>query len=70
MYDYYTMNKYCCKNLPMGASNSSDIFQHKMNDLLQGFEFIRAYIYEYFMQEKVYWTDHVHKLELNLNKLK
>ena len=28
----------------MGFANSSDIFQQKMNDLFQGFEFIRAYM--------------------------
>ena len=28
----------------MGLRNSRDIFQQKMNDLFQGFEFIRTYI--------------------------
>ena len=32
--------KYCYKSLPIVISNSSDIFQHKMNDLFHGFEFI------------------------------
>ena len=38
--------KYRYKRLPMVVSNSPDIFQQKINDLFQGFEFIRAYIYE------------------------
>ena len=38
--------KYRYKRLPMVVSNSKDIFQQKINDLFQGFEFIRAYIYE------------------------
>ena len=38
--------KYHCKHVPMGGSNSPEIFQHKMNDLFQGFEFICAYIYK------------------------
>ena len=37
--------KYCYKCLPMVISNSPDIFQHNMNDLFNGFEFIRVYIY-------------------------
>ena len=36
--------KYHYKCLLMGFANSSDIFQQKMNDLFQGFEFIRAYM--------------------------
>ena len=41
-----------------------------MNDLFQGFEFICAYIYDLLILTKGYWTHHVHKLELTLNKLK
>ena len=36
--------KYWYKRLSMGVSNSPAIYQHKMNDLFYGFEFIRAYI--------------------------
>ena len=36
--------KYHYKSLTMGVANLPDIFQHKMNDLFQGFEFIFAYI--------------------------
>ena len=41
-----------------------------MNDLFQGFEYIRAYIYGLLILTKVDLTDHVQKLELALNKLK
>ena len=34
--------KYIYKHLPMLVSNSLHIFQQKMNDLFQGFEFIHA----------------------------
>ena len=54
----------------MGIANSTYIFQHKTNDLFHGFEFILAYIYNYLILTKIYWTDHVCKLELNLIKLK
>ena len=69
MYNYYPMGKYCYKCLPMGVANSPEFFQQKMNDLFHGFEFIRAYIDDLFILTKGDWTDHVHKLELTLNKL-
>ena len=59
--------KYCYIRLPMGASNSPKVFQHKMNDSFQGFEFIRAYIYALLILTKGYWSYHVQKLELTLN---
>ena len=62
--------KICYKRLRMGVANYPDIFQHKMNDLFHGFEFICAYIDNLFILKKGYWTDHVHKLELTINKLK
>ena len=61
---------YHYKQLPMWVMNSPDIFQQKMNDLFHGFEFIRVYIYDHLISTKGNWTDHVHKLKLNLNKLK
>ena len=54
----------------MGIYNYPDIFQQKMNDLFHGFEFIRMYIDENLILTTGDWTDHVHSLELNLNKLK
>ena len=44
--------KYCYKHLPMGIANSPDIFQEKMNDLFDGFKFIRSYIYEILILKK------------------
>ena len=54
----------------MGVNNSPNNFQQKMNYLFQIFEFIRAYIYGLLILTKGYWTYHVHKLEVTLNKLK
>ena len=62
--------KYRYKRLPMVVANSPDIFQHNMNDLFHGFEFICACIYDLLILTKSDWTDHVHNLELTLNKLK
>ena len=61
--------KYQYKCLPMGVAYSPDIFQHKMNDLYYGFEFIRAYIDNLLILTKGDWIDHVQNLELMLNKL-
>ena len=41
-----------------------------MKILFQGFEFIRANIYEVLISIKGDWTDHEHKLSLTLNQLK
>ena len=54
----------------MRVANSPDIFQHKMNDLFHGFEFIHAYIENILILTKGDWTDHIQKLELTPNKLK
>ena len=55
--------KYCYNRLPMGAANSPEKFQQKMNDLCRKFEFICTYIYELLILTKVYWKDHVQKIE-------
>ena len=41
-----------------------------MNDLFHGFEFIYAYIDDILILTEGYWTYHVKKLELTLNKTK
>ena len=64
------MEKYRCKCLPMVLSNSPNIFQQKIKYVFQGFEFSRVCIYEHLILIKIFWTDHVHKLELTLNKQK
>ena len=61
---------YCYKRLTMGINNSPDILQHKMNDLFHEFHFILSYIDEVLILTIGRLTDHVHKLELTLNKLK
>ena len=62
--------KYRYKRLPTGVANYPNIFQQKTNDLFHGFEFILAYIYDLLVSRKRDWTDHVHKVELTLTKLK
>ena len=51
--------KYRYKRLPMGVSNSPDIFQEKMNKIFHGFEFIRAYIDDLLVITKGDFSDHL-----------
>ena len=53
-----TWGKYRYKHLPMGVSNSPDIFQDKMNKMFCGFEFIEAYIDELLIITKGDSSDH------------
>ena len=70
----YTINlpwgEYQYKLLPMGVSNSPEIFQQKMNDLFHGFRFICACIDNLLILTKLDWTDNVQNIELMLNKMK
>ena len=54
----------------MWVFKSTDILQHKTNDLFYGFEFICACINEFLVLTKINWIDHVQKLKWTLNKLK
>ena len=55
----WVKNRY--KRLPMGLSNSPDIFQQKSNDLLRVFRFICVYIDGILIITKIYWKDHEQK---------
>ena len=61
--------KYRCKCLPMGASNSPDIFQEKTNRMFHGFDFTQSYIDDLLLITKGDWSDHLENLELTLQKL-
>ena len=54
----------------MGLSNSTDIFQEKMNKLFAGLEYVRAYIDDLLVISKGSFEDHLEKLDQVLNKLK
>ena len=62
--------KYEYQRLPMGLSNSPDIFQEKMAELFSGFEFVRAYIDDLLCLTKGTWDDHLNKLEQVLTKIR
>jgi hypothetical protein len=49
--------------LPVGLYNSRDIFQEKMNDLLDGLDTMRVYINNILHMTKGSWEDHLTGLE-------
>ena len=63
-------SQYKYKRLPMEICNSPENFQENMNKMVYGFEFIRAYIDDLLIITKVYWPDHLNKLERFPQKLK
>jgi hypothetical protein len=53
-----------CQRLPMGLCNSPDIFQEKMNNLLEGLaDTVRVYIDDILHVTKGSWEDHLEGLE-------
>ena len=62
--------KYEYQRLPMGLCNSPDIFQEKMNILMDGLEFVRAYLDDLLVLTKGSWEDHLEKLEEVLDRIK
>ena len=54
--------KYEYQRLPMGLSNSPDIFQENMSGLMQGLNFVRAYIDDLLVFSKESYDDHLEKL--------
>ncbi len=58
--------KFEYQRLPMGLCNSPDIFQEKMSDLMDGLEFVRAYIDDLLCITKGDFDDHLRKLEIIL----
>ena len=70
MHNNSHLGKYFFKRLPMWVANSPENFQQETNALFHGFQLIRVYIDYHLVFTRWYWTDHVNKLELTLNKTK
>ena len=51
--------KFEYKRLPMGLCNSPDIFQEKMSELMEGLEYVRAYIDDVLALTTGSWDDHL-----------
>ena len=61
--------KYEYQSLPMGLSNSADIFQERMSELMEGLEFVRAYIDDLLVVTAGSYEDHLLKLEEVLKRI-
>jgi Reverse transcriptase (RNA-dependent DNA polymerase) len=61
--------KYEYQRLLMGLCNSPNIFQEKMSSLMQGLDYVRAYIDDTLALTNGDWYDHLHKLELVFQQL-
>jgi hypothetical protein len=62
--------KHECQRLPMGPCNSPDIFQEKMNDLLDGLDTARVCIDDILHVTKGSWEDHLEGLEEVFRRLR
>ena len=51
--------KYQYLRLPMGLSNSPDIFKEKVSSIFQGFDFVRTYIHDILCIAGDTWKDHL-----------
>ncbi len=61
--------KYEYIRLPMGLCNAPDIFQEKMNSLMEGLEFARAYLDDLLIISKQSFEEHLEHLERVLSRL-
>jgi hypothetical protein len=53
----------------MGIENSPDIFQSKINQLMDGLDYVRAYLDDISIVTKNTYEDHLSKLDTVLQKL-
>jgi len=66
----FPWGKYEMQCLPMGLSNSPDIFQEKMSELMYGLENVRAYIDDLLVISKGTFTEHLADVDQVLKRLR
>ena len=65
----FPFGKYEYCRLPMGISSAPDIFQEKISELMDGLDFIRAYLDDLLILTKGDWNDHLKRLRIVLQRL-
>ncbi len=70
MYSKYWSHYHEMQCLPMGLSNSPDIFQEKMSELMYGLENVRAYIDDLLVISKGTFTEHLADVDQVLKQLR
>jgi hypothetical protein len=53
----------------MGICNAPDTFLETISELMEGLDFIRAYLDDLLILTKENWDDHLHKLETVLQRV-
>ena len=66
----FPWGKYEYQVLPMGLSNSPDIFQENMSNLFSDLKFVREYIDDLLITSNGSLEDHLDKVEQVLQRLK
>ena len=66
----FPWGKYSYLRLPMGYAGSADIFQAEMMNLMEGLEYIRAYIDDLLVITRGSLEDHLEKLREVLRRLR
>ena len=61
--------KYAYTRLPMGLCNAPDIFQEKMASLLEGLDYVRAYLDDLLVLSSNDLDDHLEKLSIVFDRL-
>jgi hypothetical protein len=65
----FPWGKYEMQCLPMGLCNSPDIFQEKMSELMDGLDYVRAYIDDLLIISKGTYDDHLADVDKVLQRL-
>jgi hypothetical protein len=65
----FPWGKYSYLRLPMGIANLLDIFQSKINQLMDGLNYVQAYLDNILILTKNAYEDHLSKLDTVLQKL-
>jgi hypothetical protein len=66
----FPWGKYSYLRLPMGYAGSADIFQAEMMNLMEGLEYVRAYIDDLLVITRGSLEDHLEKLREVLRRLR
>jgi hypothetical protein len=65
----FPWGKYSYLRLPMGIANSPDVFQSKINQLMDGLDYVQAYLNNILIVTKYTYEDHLSKFDTVLQKL-
>jgi hypothetical protein len=59
----FPWGKYSYLRLPMGIANSPDRFQSIIDQLIDGLNYLRAYLHDILIVAKIIYEDHLSKID-------